>query len=108
MKLKNVVRKAGTKVLLASAVVSQAMMPVVCHASFSSYSGTSGTKIVEGFKSFIGTIGTWGGGLYAASAILALILSVRNEDTEGRNKAILNLVAAIGLLSTGVIINLFF
>lgn len=77
-------------------------------ASFTAYSGTNGTKIVDGFKSFFGTIGTYGGAMYAAAAVFTLILAVRNEDNEGRNKAILNLVAAIGLLSTGLIINLFF
>lgn len=77
-------------------------------AKFSGYSGTDGGKIVSGTKELFGTIGTWGGGLYAVVAIFTLILAIRNEDNEGRNKAILNLVAAIALLSTSVIINLFF
>lgn len=81
---------------------------IVASASFSAYNGTSGTKIVNGVKNFVGTIGTWGGGMYAAVAIFTLILAIRNEDNEGRNKAILNLVAAIALLSTGTIIQLFF
>lgn len=75
---------------------------------FSSFNGTDGNKIVSGAKELFGTIGTWGGGLYAIVAVFTLILAIRNEDNEGRNKAILNLVAAIALLSTGVIINLFF
>lgn len=73
-----------------------------------SFNGTDGNKIVSGTKELFGTIGTWGGGLYAVVAVFTLILAIRNEDNEGRNKAILNLVAAIALLSTGVIINLFF
>lgn len=73
-----------------------------------SFTGTDGNQIVNGTKSLFGTIGTWGGGLYAIVAVFTLILAIRNEDNEGRNKAILNLVAAIALLSTGLIINLFF
>lgn len=76
--------------------------------AFSSFKGTDGDKIVSGTKDLFGTIGTWGGGLYAVVAVFTLILAIRNEDNEGRNKAILNLVAAIALLCTGVIIPLFF
>lgn len=72
------------------------------------FDGTNGEKIVSGTKDLFGTIGTWGGGLYAVVAVFTLILAIRNEDNEGRNKAILNLVAAIALLCTSVIINLFF
>lgn len=72
------------------------------------FKGTDGNKIVSGTKALFGTIGTWGGGLYAVVAVFTLILAIRNEDNEGRNKAILNLVAAIALLCTGVIIDLFF
>lgn len=92
---------ATTATALAGNIVASA-------ASLPAYNGTSGTKIVNGVKNFVGTIGTWGGGMYAAVAIFTLILAIRNEDNEGRNKAILNLVAAIALLSTGAIIQLFF
>lgn len=63
---------------------------------------------MEGVKNLFATIGTYGGGLYAIVAIFTLVLAIRNEDNEGRNKAILNLLAAIALLSMGVILNLFF
>lgn len=76
--------------------------------SFTAYQGTDGNKIMEGVKNLFGTIGTYGGGLYAIVAIFTLVLAIRNEDNEGRNKAILNLLAAIALLSMGVILNLFF
>lgn len=76
--------------------------------SFTEYNGTNGTKIVNGTKELFGNIGTYGGALYAIAAVFTLILAIRNEDNEGRNKALLNLVAAIALLSTGVIIKLFF
>ena len=76
--------------------------------SFTAYQGTDGNKIMEGVKNLFATIGTYGGGLYAIVAIFTLVLAIRNEDNEGRNKAILNLLAAIALLSMGVILNLFF
>lgn len=85
--------------------LNNALFPLL---SFSAYNGTSGTKIVNGTKDLFGNIGTWGGGLYAIGAIFTLILAIRNEDNEGRNKALLNLLAAIALLSTSVIIKLFF
>lgn len=81
------------------------LMPLL---SFSAYNGTSGDKIVDGVKRLFGIIGTWGGGLYAVAAVFSLILAIRNEDNEGRNKALLNLLAAIALLFTAFIINLFF
>ncbi len=109
MKVKEMVRSLNKKAMGVSATVAAAITPVMANAgSFTSYSGTNADKIVTGFKSFIGTIGTWGGALWAASAVFAIILSMRNEDTEGRNKAVLNLICAIALLSAGAIINLFF
>lgn len=88
------------------AAASNKLLPIV--ASFQAYQGTDANRIMSGFKNFFGTIGTYGGGMYAVGAIFAIILAVRNEDTEGRNKAILNFLAAIGLLSIGLIIKLFF
>ncbi len=88
------------KALLAS------IMPIII--GFAEYTGTNGNKIVGGTRELFGKIGTWGGGLYAAAAGFTLILAIRNEDNEGRNKAILNLVCAIALLSTGAIISLFY
>lgn len=100
------------KMAILSLTTGAMMFPATAHASeasgFNSYSGTSGNSIMNGIKNFYGTAGTWGGGFYAAGAIFALILAIRNEDNEGRNKAALNLVAAIALLSTGAIIKLFF
>lgn len=97
------------KMAILSLTTGAMMFPATAHASgFNSYSGASGNSIMNGIKNFYGTAGTWGGGFYAAGAIFALILAIRNEDNEGRNKAALNLVAAIALLSTGAIIKLFF
>ena len=109
MKKKNTLFKPKFLATTIGAGIATVATSVTAHAStFNSYTGTSGNKIVSGVKEFFGTIGTWGGGLYAAAAIFTLILAIRNEDNEGRNKALLNLVAAIALLSTGVIIKLFF
>jgi len=109
MKVKEMIRSLNAKAMGVSATVAAALTPVMAHAaSFNSYSGTDGNKIVEGVKKLFGTIGTWGGAIWLISAVFALILSIRNEDTEGRNKCILNILAAIALLSTTGIINLFF
>ena len=83
-----------------------AAIPIVA-STFTEYSGTNANKIMSGAKTLFGTIGTYGGGLYAIAAVFTLVLAIRNEDNEGRNKAILNLLAAIALLSMGVILNLF-
>lgn len=90
----------------AAAVVATAVPTYA--ASFNEYTGTNANKIMTGVKTLFGTIGTYGGGLYAIVAIFTLVIAIRNEDNEGRNKAILNLLAAIALLSMGVILNLFF
>lgn len=83
-----------------------AAIPIVA-STFTEYSGTSAKQIMSGAKTLFGVIGTYGGGLYAIVAVFTLVLAIRNEDNEGRNKAILNLLAAIALLSMGVILNLF-
>lgn len=97
----------GLTTALSTAIL---MLPATSFADdgFNKYNGTSGDKIVGGVRDFIGKIGTWAGGLYAAVAIFTLILAIRNEDNEGRNKAALNLVAAIALTFTSAIIGLFF
>jgi len=110
---KNVLKtkaKAAMSAVTTGAMV--AMMNIQAFATtgggFTAYGGTDANKIMDGTKNLFGTIGTYGGGLYAIVAIFTLVLAIRNEDNEGRNKAILNLLAAIALLSMGVIINLFF
>lgn len=77
-------------------------------SGFSEYSGTNANKIVEGVKKLFGTLGTWGGAMMAVVGVFSLILAVRNEDNEGRNKAVYTLIGAIALLSAGGIINIFF
>ena len=53
------------------------------------------------------TIASWGGLIFTAAAIIALVMAVRNEDLEGRNKAILALVTGAALTSAGFIIGAF-
>ena len=99
-----------SKILTAGASCGAVLMTTLPAkaTSFSAYSGTSSTSIMNGVITLLGTIGTYGGGLYGAAAVFTLVLALRNEDNEGRNKALLNLMAAIGLLAMGVILKLFF
>ena len=105
-KLRQTLNKGAMTLTIAATVLS--MKTTALAGSFTAYQGTDGNKIMEGVKNLFATIGTYGGGLYAIVAIFTLVLAIRNEDNEGRNKAILNLLAAIALLSMGVILNLFF
>lgn len=102
------VTKVGNKLAMAGTAVATVLstkMPVF--ASFEAYNGTSSNSIMSGAVKLFSTIGTYGGGLYAIVAVFTLVLAIRNEDNEGRNKAILNLLAAIALLSMGAILTLF-
>lgn len=105
-KLRQTLNKGAMTLTTAATVLS--MKTTALAGNFTAYQGTDGNKIMEGVKNLFATIGTYGGGLYAIVAIFTLVLAIRNEDNEGRNKAILNLLAAIALLSMGVILNLFF
>ena len=105
-KLRQTLNKGAMTLTTAATVLS--MKTTALAGSCTAYQGTDGNKIMEGVKNLFATIGTYGGGLYAIVAIFTLVLAIRNEDNEGRNKAILNLLAAIALLSMGVILNLFF
>ncbi len=108
-KISTALNGAKAKAAVIATTATAAVMPLVSHAgTMSSYSGATSDGIMSGLKSFIGTIGTYGGGLYATVAILTLVFAIRNEDNEGRNKAVLNLLAAIALLSMGLVLNFFF
>lgn len=109
-KISTAINSVKVRTAAMAATATAALLPVISNAAtgMTSYTGTTSAKIVEGLRNFIGTIGTWGGGLYAIVAIFTLVLAIRNEDNEGRNKAILNLLAAIALLSMSLVINFFF
>ena len=71
------------------------------------FSTVTGDSIVQGVSKFLGKAGFFGGLIYAAIAAFTLVLAIRNEDNEGRNKAALNLVCAIILLGFGTILTFF-
>lgn len=76
---------------------------------FSGYANApDGTKVVNGAKSFLGTAGTFIGAIWVIAAIFTLVMAIRNEDNEGRNKALLNVVCGGVLCSLSLIFALFF
>ena len=100
--------KATKAIAAASTGIATFMMTNPVYASFQAYNGTNTNQMMNGAKTFFGNVGTYGGALYGLAAIFTLVLAIRNEDNEGRNKALLNLLCAALLLSLGVIIKLFF
>lgn len=77
--------------------------------SFTGYTNApDGTKVVNGTKSFMGTAGTFLGAIWVIAAVFTLVMAIRNEDNEGRNKALLNVVCGGVLCSLSLIFNLFF
>jgi len=77
--------------------------------SFSGYTNApDGTTVVNGAKSFIGTAGTFVGAIWVVAAVFTLVMAIRNEDNEGRNKALLNVVCGGVLCSLSLILALFF
>jgi len=108
-KVKAAVTAAATgMVTLATSVPVMATSQFGDGTRFSGYSGMDGSSIMNGMINLFAAVGTYGGGLYAIIAIFTLVLAIRNEDNEGRNKAVLNLLAAIILLAMGTVLNLFF
>jgi len=76
---------------------------------FSGYTNApDGTKVVDGAKSFLGTTGTFIGAIWVIAAVFTLVMAIRNEDNEGRNKALLNVVCGGVLCSLSLIFALFF
>lgn len=76
---------------------------------FSGYENApDGTTVVNGAKSFIGTAGTFVGAIWVIAAVFTLVMAIRNEDNEGRNKALLNVVCGGVLCSLSLILALFF
>ena len=67
-----------------------------------------GAKVVDGTKSFMGTAGTFIGAIWVIAAVFTLVMAIRNEDNEGRNKALLNVVCGGVLCSLSLILALFF
>lgn len=77
--------------------------------SFTGYTNApDGAKVVDGTKSFMGTAGTFIGAIWVIAAVFTLVMAIRNEDNEGRNKALLNVVCGGVLCSLSLIFTLFF
>ena len=107
MKLQKIKETLNGKLAAVSMAASTMIAPIQASALQAWNGGVSGDQVVKGFATTMARLATYGGGMYAIGAAFALVLSIRNEDTEGRNKAILNLLAAIGLVSFGFILDMF-
>lgn len=103
MKLKKIFKKVNKKILVATLLVTQVITPVIANAGYN----LSADSVIGGFIKFIKQAGLWAGIPWTGGSIFALVLSIRNEDAEGRNKAILSLVCAIALLGIGTVLSLF-
>lgn len=69
--------------------------------------GIDASGVKNGMIQLFKNIGLWAGFFYLVGAVFALVLALRNEDTEGRNKALMNMIAAIVLLSFGAVLSNF-
>lgn len=105
---------AGTVFGVANMILGWTMCPVRAEpaagtdgGTFSDYSGASTSSVMDGAKDFLGHAGTYIGGVWAVAGALWLVMCIRNEDNEGRNKALLNVVCGALLLSFSTIIKLF-
>ena len=96
---------AGTVFGVANMVLGWTMCPV--RADFEDYKGATTVSVMDGAKDFLGHAGTYIGGVWAVAGALWLVMCIRNEDNEGRNKALLNVVCGALLLSFSTIIKLF-
>ena len=102
---------AGTVFGVANMMLGWTMCPVRAEGSdsgsFGDYSGATTVSVMDGAKDFLGHAGTYIGGVWAVAGALWLVMCIRNEDNEGRNKALLNVVCGALLLSFSTIIKLF-
>ena len=99
----------GTVFGVANMILGWTMCPVRAEdaGGFSDYSGATTVSVMDGAKDFLGHAGTYIGGVWAVAGALWLVMCIRNEDNEGRNKALLNVVCGALLLSFSTIIKLF-
>ncbi len=112
MKLRDLISKTkmkmDEKVIAASIAVGTALAPINAYAATSyKIDNLTGDKVYNGMVSLVSTIGKYAGGLMAVGGVFGIVMAMRNEDPEGRNKAILVLVAAIAFLNMGNIIKAF-
>ena len=64
-------------------------------------------KLKSGFIAIIKYVGGFVGFGILAFGIYNLVLAIRNEDSEGRNKALLNIVAGAVLTSIAAVLTVF-
>ncbi len=102
-------KKIANKIAGAASAVALAISTTTTAFATSWAGGASAKQVdlVAGTKKLFTQVGLYGGSLYAIIAIFTLVLAIRNEDNEGRNKAILNLLAAVMLLSFGAVLAVF-
>lgn len=105
-KITGAINKAS---MFTGACLTTGLMMLENTMAFSGYTNApDGTKVVDGAKSFIGTAGTFVGAIWVIAAVFTLVMAIRNEDNEGRNKALLNVVCGGVLCSLSLILALFF
>ena len=68
--------------------------------SISTISSTIGTSTTSAAKLFV-TLAQWMGTIGIVFAIILIIMAMRNEDVEGRNRSLALMVASAGLLGVG-------
>lgn len=100
---------AGTVFGVANMVLGWTICPVRAddEGTFGSYSGASTESVMDGSQNLLGYAGSYIGGVWAIAGALWLVMCIRNEDNEGRNKALLCIVCGALLLSFSKIIPLF-
>ena len=114
MLLKNErLKRIGAKASTLAMMLSTAVMTTNVYADPSGGGaivdpGIDASGLKTGFIKLIGHAGQWGGFFYMLGGVFAFVLALRNEDTEGRNKAIMNIIAAVLLLSFGTILTSYF
>lgn len=98
---------AGTVFGVANMVLGWTICPVRADETFGAYSGASTESVMSGSQNLLGYAGSYIGGVWAVAGALWLVMCIRNEDNDGRNKALLCVVCGALLLSFSKIIPLF-
>lgn len=99
--------RAKNKIVLGTTagatLLSSGLNPVMAFG----YEGPDGNKVMDGTVQLATSVGAWLGGGFLVFGVLTLILAIRNEDNEGRNKALIGIVCAVALLSVSLIFKMF-
>lgn len=109
-KLFGFIQKFKNKVLFAAATVAGILSGGICTVTATDgfgYTGPSGTDVMDGNITLATSLGIWLGGAWLIFGIVTLVMSIRNEDNEGRNKALINIACGVVLLSIGTVLTWF-